>query len=454
MLQEDVNTKRIAKIKTENDLILTELHKKFDAGNSASGIPSETLPESYQEVLNWIESSFNQDLKSVNGLAVGGTVMDQLVMALAPMYLMNQNLPIWLRNSLNPNTATGAGRRMICQIMNVPIEGARPTIVKLQVKGDANTVVAPLALLISTPDTSNPELKIQLYNLDTITLDNTGSAMADFVSQQWGSVIIEASNVYTIISQVTGVNEVVFNASQSSTVDIGQEEDTDEELKNRTFITINQEAKNGYSVLESELIANLPNATAIVTMINNTDNIGVFPNSQGATTLYSNSIVCSLSCEDNLDNRNAIAKTLYYNRAMPYKYPVNMPSIYQKTATHTDTATNIDYIFPWVQTTPIKVYFNVNIKESHSNYAINDQTIKNAIKNQFQHGGYDHNKVVQGIPFYLQWFNQALSTLGLPSYDISMSFVDKINKTILCSPIWELPTVEDATIAIQWTAQS
>lgn len=454
MLQDDVNTKRIKKINTENDLILKQLQTKFDAGNSASGTPSETLPESYIEVLNWIESSFNQDLKSANGLAVGGTVMDQLVMAIAPMYLMNQNLPIWLRNSLNPNTATGAGRRMICQIMNVPIEESRPTIVRLQVKGEANTVVAPLSLLISTPDTSNPDLKIQLYNLDTITLDSTGSAMADFVCQQWGNVVILPINVYTIISQVAGVNEVVYNALQSSTVDVGQEEDTDEELKNRTFLLINQQAKNGYSVLESELIANLPNATAIVTMINNTDSQVLFPNDQGATTLYSNSIVCSLSCEDNLDNRNAIAKTLYYNRAMPYRYPVNIPDICKKTAPYTDTATNITYEFPWVQTTPIKVYFTVNIKESHSNYAISDQTIKDAIKNQFEHGGYDHNKVVQGIPFYLQWFDQALSTLGLPSYDITMSFVDKINKTILCSPIWELPTVEDATISIQWTARS
>jgi hypothetical protein len=453
MLQEDVNIKRIKKINTENDLILTKLHKKFDAGNSASGIPSETLPESYIEVLNWIESSFNQDLKSANGLAVGGTVMDQLVMALAPMYLMNKNFPIWLRNSLNPNTATGAGRRMICQIMNVPVEEARPTIVTLQVKGDANTVVAPLALLISTPDTSNPVVKIQLYNLDTITLDNTGSAMADFVCQQWGNIIIIPSNVYTIISQVAGVNEVVYNASQSSTVDVGQEEDTDEELKNRTFISINQQAKNGYSVLENELIANLPNAAAIVTMINNTDSIGVFPNSQGATQLFSNSIVCSLSCEDNLENRNAIAKTLYYNRTMPYKYPVDIPDINKKTANYADDKMDVTYIFPWVQTTLIKVYFNINIKESHSNYAISDQTIKDAIKQQFQHGGYDHNKVVQGIPFYLQWFDQALSTLGLPSYDITMSFVDKINKTILCSPIWELPTVEDATIAIQWVAR-
>jgi hypothetical protein len=454
MLQDDVNIKRIKKINTENDLILKRLQTKFDAGNSASGVPSETLPESYVEVLNWIESSFNQDLKSANGLAVGGTVMDQLVMALAPMYLMNKNLPIWLRNSLNPNTATGAGRRMICQIMNVPIEEVRPTIVKLQVKGEANTVVAPLSLLISTPDTSNPVVKIQLYNLDTITLDNTGSAMADFVCQQWGNIIIQSDNVYTIISQVAGVNEVVYNASQSSTVDVGQEEDTDEELKNRTFLLINQEAKNGYSVLESELIANLPNATAVVTMINNTDNVGVFPNNQGATTLFSNSIVCSLSCEDNLENRNAIAKTLYYNRVMPYKYPVDMDPIYRKTAAYTDRATNITYEFPWVQTTPIEVYFTIIIKESHSNYAISDQTIKDAIKQQFEHGGYDHNKVVQGIPFYLQWFDQALSTLGLPSYDITMSFVNKINKTILCSPIWELPVVKDSTITIQWNAQS
>lgn len=448
---DDINTRRIHKINTENNLITNKLRAKFDNGNNPTGDVSETLPDAYIEVLNWISSSFNEDLKSTNGLAVGGTVMDQLVMALAPMYLMNSNFPQWLRNALNPNTATGVGRRMICQILDVPIEEAKPTTVVLQIKGDANTVIAPMSLLISTPDTANPEIKIQLYNPDTIILDSTGSEMADFVCQQWGAVVITSNNQYTIISQVAGVNSVEFNVAQGSQIDIGQDEDTDEDLKNKCFFSINQKAKNGYSALENELIANLPNTAGIVTMINNTDSSIILPDNNGVTQLPSNTIVASLSCEDNQINEKNIAKTLFYNRTgVKYGYPLNIPNPRKKTATYFDDKTNINYIFDWVQTDVVLVYFTVVINESHSQYNISDNDIKKAIINQFEQGGYSHDKVVQGIPFYVQWFDQALSTLGLPSYNITMSFADKVNKTILCSPIWLLPTVEDASITIQW----
>jgi hypothetical protein len=445
----DINTRRINKINIENNLIVNKLRAKFDNGNNPAGDVSETLPDAYLEVLNWISSSFNEDLKSANGLAVGGTVMDQLVMALVPMYLMNSNFPQWLRDSLNPNTATGAGRRMICQILDVVIEEAKPTSVVLQIKGEANTVIAPMSLLISTPDTANPDLKIQFYNFDIIILDHTGFEMATFVCQQWGDVAITPENQYTIISQVAGVNSVEFNVDEGSDISIGQEEDTDEELKNKCFFSINQKAKNGYSVLENELIANLPSTAGIVTMINNNDVNSVLPDGYGVTAIPSNTIVVSLSCEDNQTNKDNIAETLFYNRTgVKYGYPSNIPNERKKTAIYTNN--NIDYTFEWVQTDIVLVYFTVVINESNNQYNISDDDVKRAIINQFREGGYNHDKVVQGIPFYLQWFDQALSTLGLPSYDITMSFADKVNKTILCSPIWLLPAVEEASITIQW----
>lgn len=442
---------RLDKINVENQLIINTLKSKFENGNNSAGDISGNLPDAYIEVLNWISSSFNQDLKSANGLAVGGTVMDQLVMAFAPMYLMNQNYPQWLRDSLNPNTATGAGRRMICQIMDVNIEEAQPTQVELLVKGEPNTIIAPMSLLINTPDTSNPNIKIQLYNQDIIVLNDVGISMGNFVCQEWGNVIITSDNLYTIISQVAGVNSVEYSTAQGSNISIGQDEDTDEDLKQRCFFSINQKAKNGYSALENELIANLPNATSVVTMINNADVAKVLPDNIGVTQVPSNTVVCSLSCQDNDVNRKAIAQTMHYNRCLQYGYPLNIPDINQKIASYT-APNNIIYTYQWVQTTPIKVYFTVTINESHSNYAISDDVIKKAIKDQFTQGGYDHDKVVQGIPFYVQWFDQALSTLGLPSYNITMSFIDKVNKTMLCSHIWDLPTVEDATIVINWSS--
>ena len=46
--------------------------------------------------------------------------------------------------------------------------------------------------------------------------------------------IISSNNKYTIISQVAGVSFVEFNANQGSTISIGQDENTDEELKNKS----------------------------------------------------------------------------------------------------------------------------------------------------------------------------------------------------------------------------
>ena len=77
MTQEEIRTQ---KIKNENELILNQLKTKFNNGNNPAGDVPLTLPDSYIQVLNWLSSSFNEDLKSANIIdlpkLIDGIVMD------------------------------------------------------------------------------------------------------------------------------------------------------------------------------------------------------------------------------------------------------------------------------------------------------------------------------------------------------------------------------------------
>lgn len=448
-----MNNSRSTKINEQTNLITQQLKQDFDLkASNPSGMVSVTLPESYIKVMQWLEYGFNESLTTSNGLAVGGTVMDQLAIGLTPVIQMNDNFPQWVFNELNPNTATGIGRRTLCALMGVVPQSAQPTQVLLLVSGEPNTVVDPMSLLISTP-TNDPQINIQLFNLDTFTIDSSGKSLAWFVCQEWGEVIITDVNQYKIISQVSGITSVVYDANQGSQIDIGQNEDTDENLKQQTQFSINKLAQNGYSALEGQLIASISDATGIVTMINNQDQTISLPVINGVTNIPKNTTVVSLSCQDTTDNANKIAEILHYNRTgVKYGYAENTPQVNQKTATYKAINEQIE-TYPWTQTTPKIVQFRVQISAPKSWYNIDDATIKNAIINQFEQGGNKHNKVVQGIPFDVQWFNQAIDNLGLPSYQITMSFIGEQSATILCSKIWEMPVTDEFNISIQWVSQ-
>ncbi|KAL1043969.1 baseplate J/gp47 family protein [Haemophilus influenzae] len=110
-----------------------------------------------------------------------------------------------------------------------------------------------------------------------VQLDNNGSAHADFRSEELGAFNLIKNTNLTIETVTLGLT----SATTFENAEIGEEEETDLQLRERFFISRTKNAQNSADAIQSKIAA-LPDVRQVKVLENNTkqrDKYGVEPNS-------------------------------------------------------------------------------------------------------------------------------------------------------------------------------
>ena len=134
----------------------------------------------------------------------------------------------------------------------------------------------PLTQLYAGIVVSDPH-KVRWVLNANVQLDSNGSARADFRSEELGAFNLARNTNLTIETVTLGLNA----AATFENAEIGVEEETDQQLRERFFISRTKNAQNSADAIQSKIAA-LPDVKQVKVLENNTkqrDKNGVEPNS-------------------------------------------------------------------------------------------------------------------------------------------------------------------------------
>ena len=134
----------------------------------------------------------------------------------------------------------------------------------------------PLTQLYAGIVVSDPH-KVRWVLNANVQLDSNGSARADFRSEELGAFNLARNTNLTIETVTLGLNA----AATFENAEIGVEEETDQQLRERFFISRTKNAQNSAGAIQSKIAA-LPDVKQVKVLENNTkqrDKNGVEPNS-------------------------------------------------------------------------------------------------------------------------------------------------------------------------------
>ncbi|WP_233113561.1 baseplate J/gp47 family protein [Aggregatibacter actinomycetemcomitans] len=134
----------------------------------------------------------------------------------------------------------------------------------------------PLTQLYAGIVVSDPH-KVRWVLNANVQLDSNGSARADFRSEELGAFNLAKNTNLTIETVTLGLNAV----TTLENAEIGVEEETDQQLRERFFISRTKNAQNSADAIQSKIAA-LPDVKQVKVLENNTkqrDKNGVEPHS-------------------------------------------------------------------------------------------------------------------------------------------------------------------------------
>lgn len=204
----------------------------------------------------------------------------------------------------------------------------------------------PLTQLYAGIVVSDPHKVRWILNAN-VQLDSNGSARADFRSEELGAFNL-AKNTNLAIETVTlGLN----SATTFENAEIGVEEETDQQLRERFFISRTKNAQNSADAIQSKIAA-LPDVKQVKVLENNTkqrDKNGVEPHSlniivdggadnQIAQVIYENkgAGVGLQGSTETILTVNGERRTLRFDRVTPVDVQVSMRCVRYEDFTEVD----------------------------------------------------------------------------------------------------------------------
>lgn len=247
------------------------------------------------ERLDSIVSTLENGLRQIYGQNIDlspNTPDGQVVGLLAQIRMDFEELAENVYRQLDPDVATGAWLEQRVAYAGLMRRGANYSYLRSVVlTGEPNT---RLYSGIVVSDTH----KVRWVLVSDVTLDSNGSARADFRSEQLGAFNLAKNTNLTIETITLGL----ISATTQGDAEIGIEEETDIQLRERFLFSRIKNAQNSAEAINAKIAA-LPDVKHVRVLENNTgqrDSFGVEPH--------------SINVIVNGGDSNSIADVIYQNK--------------------------------------------------------------------------------------------------------------------------------------------
>lgn len=226
------------------------------------------------ERLNDIVKRFEDSFKQIYGQNIDlspNTPDGQMVGILAQIKMDIEELAENVYRQLDPDVATGAWLEQRVAYAGLMRRGASYSYLRSVIlTGEPNTQLYA-GIVVSDQN------KVRWVLTADIQLDSNGSGRADFRSEQLGSFNLAKNTTLTIETVTLGLT----NAVTFENAEVGVEEETDTQLRERFLFSRTKNAQNSAEAITAKIAA-LPDVKQVRVLENNTaqrDALGVEPHS-------------------------------------------------------------------------------------------------------------------------------------------------------------------------------
>lgn len=226
------------------------------------------------ERLNDIVKRFEDGFKQIYGQNIDlspNTPDGQMVGILAQIKMDIEELAENVYRQLDPDVATGAWLEQRVAYAGLMRRGASYSYLRSVIlTGEPNTQLYA-GIVVSDQN------KVRWVLTTDIQLDSNGSGRADFRSEQLGSFNLAKNTTLTIETVTLGLT----NAVTFENAEVGVEEETDTQLRERFLFSRTKNAQNSAEAITAKIAA-LPDVKQVRVLENNTaqrDALGVEPHS-------------------------------------------------------------------------------------------------------------------------------------------------------------------------------
>nr|DAS95355.1 MAG TPA: Baseplate J like protein [Caudoviricetes sp.] len=296
------------------------------------------------ERLGDIVKRFEDSLKQIYGQNIDlspNTPDGQMVGIFAQIKMDIEELAENVYRQLDPDVATGAWLEQRVAYAGLMRRGASYSYLRSVIlTGEPNTHLYA-GIVVSDQN------KVRWVLTSDIQLDGNGSGRADFRSEQLGSFNLAKNSTLTIETVTLGlINAVTFENAE-----VGEEEETDTQLRERFLFSRTKNAQNSADAIQSK-ISGLPDVRQVKVLENNTkqrDKYGVEPNSlnvvvdggtdeQIARVIYENkgAGVGLQGSTEKILTVNGERRTLRFDRVTPVDVQVSMRCVRYEDFTEVD----------------------------------------------------------------------------------------------------------------------
>ncbi|WP_109078483.1 baseplate J/gp47 family protein [Aggregatibacter kilianii] len=296
------------------------------------------------ERLNDIITRFEEGFRQIYGQNIDlspDTPDGQMVGLLSQIKMDIEELAENIYRQLDPDVATGAWLEQRVAYAGLMRRAASYSYLRSVV-----LTGEPLTQLYAGIVVSDPH-KVRWVLNANVQLDSNGSARADFRSEELGAFNLAKNTNLTIETVTLGLNA----ATTLENAEIGVEEETDQQLRERFFISRTKNAQNSADAIQSKIAA-LPDVKQVKVLENNTkqrDKNGVEPHSlnvivdggadnQIAQVIYENKgagVGLQGGTETTLTINNE-RRTLRFDRVAPVDVQVSMRCVRYEDFTEVD----------------------------------------------------------------------------------------------------------------------
>lgn len=264
-------------------------------------------------------------------------------------------------NSFDPDSAIGIVLDNRCAINNITRKAGTYTIVPIDVTVNKTVTLKGLDADYNNPQGSGFTVQDNVGNqyilIDSITIPS-GTHTLNFRAQKMGGITSVSGSINTMTTVVLGVTSVINN---SAPIEVGEEEESDAELRLRRQRSVAINARSTVESLQSNLLA-LDGVTNVAVHENDTNN--------WVKTIPPHSIWVIVQGGSEED----IARVLYERKDAGCGMKGDIS--YQ---------VNNDFIAYFDRPNVIDLYIKFNIKKDNPSIAIDEESIKEYIENNLKY---------------------------------------------------------------------
>lgn len=170
------------------------------------------------------------------------TPQGRLIEMIARQRVFTVQMAAALANVLNLNKAYGFVLDDIGSLFQLKRQSATYTTTQITMSGVADTVI-PIGTELMSDDGD------KFINDYEYTIGSNGSVTGMFRAEETGAIQAPVGTITTIISQVSGLETVVNNAS----AEVGQEQESDQEFRNRIKASLNINSTSVLSAIKGAI---------------------------------------------------------------------------------------------------------------------------------------------------------------------------------------------------------